>query len=493
MDFIVKVEYSYPRIYISGINPEELTTVNEYLHQYFIQQNYSEEEKVAFLDESLKELVDFFSVLLENQQQTEPEEYEKQDEESKPEHGAEVAIQNPNDITEVAIKENLSIGQIFNNGYAELYRTIGGVKMLGMKKHNGTVVEELKGGKQKGLAKSIIKQYIDTAEREDVGRYSIQITDIFEQPIISVFDNRGKHTVGFFSKRLLPTLITYLVRAYDDEQICTNVAKLSRDIGIVDKRYKTKQDFTQIDSRFTVKMVNRFYGKTNRELELIVYRMLDNLQDNYSCISYEKNFWITTDDWDSHTSSASEKSIIRKSQSKVLKEFGASKMFTIFARNQAEDFYNRVIEYINQTYDLNWIKYKNQIEITIEDIDALKELQESLIKDGHQPVQALTEARSRLVTKLYRTIQSDFQKANEKEMQVVLDDPEIDAEYKAMLECGIYSIRELAKKGIIKKVPFHYWESTLNVQCDLISLLIGQIDYDMTAAEIAELEKELPF
>ena len=361
--------------------------------------------------------------------------------------------------------------------------------MLGMKKHNGSPITELKGGKQKSQAQKIMKQYLDVAPRTDLGRYALQATDIFETPILSVFDGRGKHSIGYYSKRLFPIFIDYLINIYNGEnQIYTNVSRVARDINIVNKRYKTKKDFTNINEKFTIKMMNRFYSKANRELEMILYRMLDNLQDNYSVISYEKNFCIFTQDGKLHTSTASEKSIIRKSQAKILKEFNAKSMFVIFVRNQAEEFFKRTTEYINDTYNLDWIKYKNQIEINIEDIDSLIELRETFLKDNNFDfAKALKEVKTKLATKIYKVNLSDYHKSQEKEIQSVLDDPHIDDTIKTMIESGIYSIEELKAKGIIRNAPFHFWESSLTILNAITEMLIGNIDYEYKTTD------DLPF
>ena len=463
---------------IDGMTAEEQTLMNENINQFFIDNNYSDEQKKICISDIVSSIIQSLNTENQLKPQTEIE--------------TEVAISNPDDKTEVAIKTNVSIGQISERGWQGFYDLIGGVQMLGMKKHNGTPVTELKGGKQKSQAQRIMKQYLDVAPRTDLGRYALQATDIFETPILSVFDGRGKHSIGYYSKRLFPIFIDYLIDIYNGEnQIYTNVTRLAKDIKIVDRRYRTKKDFTNINEKFTIKMMNRFYSKANKELEQVLFRMLDNLQDNYSVISYEKNFCIFTQDGKLHTSTASEKSIIRKSQAKILKEFNAKSMFVIFVRNQAEQFYKRVTEYINETYDLDWIKYKNQIEINIEDIDSLIELRETFLKDNNfDSAKALKEVKTKLATKIYKSNLSDYHKSQEKEIQSVLDDSNIDDTIKACFEAGIYSIKELKKDGIIKEIPFHYWESTLDTQNAIIEMLIGSINYCCTSNTI---DDDLPF
>ena len=90
-----------------------------------------------------------------------------------------IEVNNPDDITEVAIKTKTEIGQIFMKGYNEYYRTIG-IENLNMKDRKGNPLTELSGGKQKAKAQEIIKQYTEIINRPDLNKYAIQIVDIFE-------------------------------------------------------------------------------------------------------------------------------------------------------------------------------------------------------------------------------------------------------------------------------------------------------------------------
>lgn len=411
----------------------------------------------------------------------------------------EVSVYNPNDITEVAIKENLTIGQVIIGGYAEMYRLMGGVEKLCIKKRNGTVRDKLDGGYQKELARNITDQYIAT-KKVDKGRYAIQITDIFEQPILSIFDNRGKHTVGYYSKRLMPIFIDYLIEFHNQNQYgdlysaMTNVTEIAREIGIVKNDYRRKVNFTRNDSRFTIPMVNRFYGKCNTELTKIIHRMLNNLKKTYGVIDYKENYWIITENdkyGEGHTSEPDEESIINRTKVKILKEFGAfdsGGMFTIFARNQEEEFYSRMVEYINETYDRNWVKFISQIEIVIEDFDALKELRQILANDADELSVGLAEAKTRLATRLYKDTYADYNRANRKEYEIITNDPNLPDDVKELLELGVITPQDVVRKGILKNKPFHYYDSTLQTQCDLIKLFVGMYD-----VSVSDDEQELPF
>lgn len=103
----------------------------------------------------------------------------------------------------------------------------------------------------------------------------------------------------------------------------------------------------------------------------------------------------------------------------------------------------------------NVVYYTNQIEINIEDIDSLIELKETLLKDNdYDSTKALHEVKTRLATKIYKSNLSDYHESQEKEMQTVLDDPNIDDVIKILFEYGSYSMKELKDLRIIKKCHF---------------------------------------
>ncbi len=444
-----------------------------------------------------------------------------------------VPIQNPDDVTEVAIKTKTEIGQIFMNGRKELIKIIG-VENLNMKDREGNLITDLQKiskGKRKSKADEIINQYYDIQNRPDIKQYAIQITDIYIEPLLTVFDGRGKHSSGYYIKRLTPLIIDRLI--FIDERISqelrkkmldqkkhiqyTNISQIARNIGLVDGKYRNikYEKLSEINPKFTIKMVNDFYGNANREVEKIIFKILNNLQDNHSVISYKKNFRIEKNELIKTrkgtktvemviSSNDDENSIIRKAQAKVLKEFNAKGLFTIYKRNQKDKFYNRVVELINDTYGFGWKSYRKQIEIRIEDLDALKELQDTYVSDKSQLDHYLYESKQRLIKRLYNQSQSDYERANKKEIaekkSAILENPNISNELKELLECDLYTVEDIIGCCAIKKeeLPesYHYWESNLDTQFKLIEFFVGKRDYNFTDEELnqigVEIDRELP-
>lgn len=443
-----------------------------------------------------------------------------------------IPIQNPEDVTEIAVKTKTEIGQIFMKGRKELIRTIG-VENLNMKDREGNLITDLQKiskGKRKGEADEIINQYYDIQNRPDLKQYAIQIADIYIEPLSTVFDGRGKHSSGYYIKRLTPLIIDRLIfidecisQKFEKEMtdqknnIYTNVSRIAKDIGLVNQKYRAidYNELAEINPKFTIKMVNDFYGNTNRELEKIIFKILDNLQENHSVISYKKNFRIEKNKLIKTgkgtktvemviSSNDDENSIIRKAQAKVLKEFNANGLFTIYKRNQKDKFYKRVVELINETYGFDWKSYRKQIEIQIEDLDALKELQDVYVADESQLEHYLHESKQRLIKRLYNQSQSDYERANKKEIEdkkaAILENPNISNEFKELFECGLYTVGDMIRRGIIKKeeLPksYHYWESNLDTQFNLIEFFVGKRDYNFTDEELnqigVEIDRELP-
>ncbi len=176
----------------------------------------------------------------------------------------------------------------------------------------------------------------------------------------------------------MPLMIFYLLQK-DRSVIFTNVEELSCFVGLVTKNYKriSIEELAEINPRFTAAMLNQFYYRCKPELESIIFRILDVLQDDYKALNYYRNYCIYANDGSCHTSSKSEDVIIRQTERKVLKEFNAKRILTIFQRKQQTKFYNRVCELINKTYEFKWIKYKKQIQI-IADGEALQEIMQDL-------------------------------------------------------------------------------------------------------------------
>lgn len=226
-------------------------------------------------------------------------------------------VYNLADKAEVAIKNNICIGQVFTS-LKSIYNIIG-LDKLG--------ISNLNGGKQKQLALKKLLQYIDIQKVEGNKR-AIQV---------------------------------------DRLELLTNINMLSKVIGIVNFRFKviSNDELLQINNRFTHNMVNDFYFRCKTQQEQIIFRLLDRLQNEYSVITYYKKFNIIDETGEEHVSSVSDEYVIEKAQKEVLDEFNSKNILIVYKRKQEKKFFDRVCQIINEKYNFNWEHYYRQIQIFI--------------------------------------------------------------------------------------------------------------------------------
>ncbi len=404
--------------------------------------------------------------------------YEQENSETKKtyELTSNVPILNSKDITEIAIKTKTEIGQIFLNGRKELIKTIG-VKNLNMKNREGNLITDLQKiskGKNKRKADEIIEQYLDIQNRPDLKQFAIQIADIFEIPhYIEKEDGRGKN--GFYIEHLMPIMVYYLLQK-NENIIYTNVEELSCFVGLVTKNYKkiSLKELAEINPRFTAAMLNQFYYRCKPELESVIFKVLDLLQSEYKTLNYYKNYCIFTNNGDCHTSSKNEDVIIRQTEHKVLKEFNAKRILTIFQRKQQKKFYDRVCELINELYEFGWIRYRKQIQIFV-DNEALQEVMQDLTNE--EMIHKKKAVASRFARRIMNRTKNEYDRTNKKvdkmEAEWVkkqLKQPEIEE----LLQLGFDYKDDFKKMFQSFDTAYRYHDNYLDVQNKLIQIMIGE-------------------
>lgn len=392
-------------------------------------------------------------------------------------------IFNPDDITEVAIKTKTKIGQIFQKGYNEYYRTIG-VENLNMKDRKGNPLTKLSGGNQKAKALEIVKQYTEIINRPDLNKYAIQIADIFEIPIIKeMADKRGRK--GFYKDRIIPLMVKYLLF---QGNIATTIDKLSKVIGLVGtgfKNYEFEYALMESNKQITTLRINKFYSYCKPEQQRIVFGVLNALQDDYSVITYYTNFLIINTDGSQRTSTKDETITIRNVQRKVLEEFGVDRIFSIYRRGEkvVKKFYNRVYEILNGEYDFKCEKYYNQIQIYA-DMEGLAKLDSKLNIDNEEFKVFKDEIRHNFASKIKGRIQADYErtiKLADKKDAESREEWEKNTEYKnnipydmqELLDIGVYSEADVKLKLLPKPKPaYRYPESHIEVLYYLCDYLL---------------------
>lgn len=155
--------------------------------------------------------------------------------EEKQKRKEELYIDNTFDLTEFAVKSNVHEYDIFLNGLFGLLETIG-VENLGLTDSKGNLITDtmqLKGGNQRKKADLHIRQYLDYKRRPDIKRYAIEVTDIFDEPIITVFLGQGQAHSGFYLNRLTPIIVELFLAKKENKVITTTFSQIAEKIKLV--------------------------------------------------------------------------------------------------------------------------------------------------------------------------------------------------------------------------------------------------------------------
>ena len=394
-----------------------------------------------------------------------------------------IEICNPDDPTERAIKENLEINQQFPN-FRKMLETIG-IENLDMYKSDKTLItkyEELQGGKQKEKTKKIINQYM-LYEKAQQGKQAIEILDIYDEPILVIFEGKGKSNNGFYINRLSAALIQGILQN-DKDTFDTTVNKLIQTIPITNDMYdKAKHLIDTNNSEELLTLFTRFFDDSEEikeymiknlinscynELQNIIFRLLNNLSNNYCVISYDESFQIITTDGEVHIANKTERSIIKKAYIKVMKDMGLKNLNSLYYRKakRIHQFYKRVNEYINQKYNYNWHRIRKSITITIEDRERLIEIYNSYCNNN-----GVSEVKEKFQKRIQTIINKDFEN-NRNKLTQNIDKFYQNTDIQEMKEIGIFSDNDLQNKA--KNGIFQYPEQYREIQNTLLQLLINE-------------------
>lgn len=394
-----------------------------------------------------------------------------------------IEICNPDDPTERAIKENLEINQQLPT-FTKMLETIG-IENLGMYKSDKTLIkryEDIHGGKQKAKVEKILNQYM-LYDKVEQGKQAIEILDIYDEPILVIFEGKGKSNNGFYINRLSAALIQGILQN-DKDTFDTTVNKLIQTIPITNDMYDKAKHlidtnnseelltlFTQFfDDSEEIKeyMIKNLINSCYNELQNIIFRLLNNLSNNYCVISYDESFQIITTDGEVHIASKAERSIIKKAYIKVMKDMGLKNLNSLYYRKakQIHQFYKKVNEYINQKYNYNWHRIRKSITITVEDRERLIEIYQSYCNNN-----GVSEAKEKFQKRMKTIINKDFEN-NRNKLTQSIDKFYQNTDIQEMKEIGIFSNNDLQNKA--KNGIFQYPEQYREIQNTLLQLLINE-------------------
>lgn len=427
----------------------------------------------------------------------------------KQERKEELYIDNPFDVTELAVKSNIHEYDVFLNGLFELLEAIG-VENLGLTDSKGNLITDtmqLKGGNQRKKADLHIRQYLDYKRRPDIKRYAIEVTDIFDEPIITVFLGQGQAHTGFYLNRLTPIIVELFLAQKENEVITTTFSQLAEQIKLVNHNYNVysnidycyNADFLieqakKYNELFSKHQFRQFYKNAFNVINKTMRDLLNKLDKSYSAIHVKENHLIiakdNNDNTYSFTSNDCHEDMIRYAQAKILQEMNIYTIERVFLNRKAKQFFSRVIEYINKEYNQNWTHYKSQLEIKIISRSQLQKCYDEYIVKNRDTEVSLEECRERLKKRLLHKVDNDIDRAKRKyselctttrkELQQSYDNSE---QIQNLVEIGIYNdedrdryINQNLNKEIKKQDLWQCPPNYKDIQAEIMKFLIDSAD-----------------
>ena len=420
-----------------------------------------------------------------------------------------IFIDNPYDLTEIAIKTKIHEHDIFDslNG---LIKTIG-IDNLCMTDSKGqpiTNIEQLKGGNQRKKADTVLRQYLDYKNRPDLKRYALEITDVFDEPIITVFLGQGQAHSGFYLNRLSPIIVELFLTMKENDTMTTTYARLAEKIKLVNRYYNVysnidyspESDYLidqahKFNELFNQYQFRQFYKNAYNLINKIMRDLLRKLDKSYSAVRVKENHLIYAKDQDgeeySFTTDDVGEEMIKHAQAAVLQEMNISTIGRVFLLRKAPQFFSRVIKYINKEYGENWTHYLSQIEITIISRSQLQKCYDEYIAKHNDTAVSLQECRERIKARLTKMVNSDVSRAEKKynethtriktEMQQKFDNA---TDIQNLVDCGVYTEKDKDKKvenwttseEIKSKVFTGFAPNYKDIQAEIMRFLIDTAD-----------------
>ena len=422
----------------------------------------------------------------------------------------ELYIDNPFDITELAIKNTIHEHDIFEKGFLQIIRTIGieNLQITDSKGNLITDIEQLKGGNQRKKADTVLRQYLDYKNRPDLKRYALEITDVFDEPIITVFLGQGQAHSGFYLNRLSPIIVELFLAMKENDTMTTTYARLAEKIKLVNHNYNVYSNIDynpdsdylidqahKFNELFNQYQFRQFYKNAYNVINKIIRDLLRKLDKSYSAIRVKENHLIYAKDQDgeeySFTTDDVGEEMIRHAQAAVLQEMKIPTIGRVFLLRKAPQFFSRVIDYINKEYGENWTHYLSQIEITIISRSQLQKCYDEYIAKHNDTEVSLQECREKIKARLTKMVNSDVSRAEKKykethtrikaEMQQKFDNT---TDIQNLVDCGVYTEKDKDKKvenwtkseEIKSKVFTGFAPNYKDIQAEIMRFLIDTAD-----------------
>ena len=392
-----------------------------------------------------------------------------------------------NDKLEELIKGLFAAGEIYKSK-VEIYRKIG-LENLGL--------SNLNGGMQKQKAFDVVSQYMLIVPAKEVGR-EVVIAEIFETPkYIVKTDNRGRR--GVYVDRTVPICINALAKKNSTVVIMT-VDGMALKFGLLKQRLSYdayKDELLRINEKISRKMYGYFYDRCRPIVERIVFTTLEQLENEHKVIEYDKVYQITKKSGEQFISVKVDKEIIAECEKKTLALFGVDKITQIHRKGKANEFYSKVIETINDIYELEWQGYSKAIRIYIQE-DKIRELCHNLKLTEELIVEMKEAVKEQFIKYLQNKTLNDFMKTNEladsimeewerEKENINVEDLITDEEIKEGYKMGVFPREQIFEIYAKPPKPFRYYPDYPDIQNALISYFVGEqlneVEEDMSWLE----------
>lgn len=431
-------------------------------------------------------------------------------EEQEQQNKKELYIDNPYDIAEVAIKNAIHEHDIYERGLFHIIETIG-VENLQLTDSKGnliTDIAQLKGGNQRKKANTVLQQYIDYKPRPDIKRYALEVTDIFDEPIITVFLGQGQAHSGFYLNRLSPIIAELFLTKNENETVTTTYAQLAEKLKLINHKYNIYSNIDYCpDSDYLIEQAQKynelfnqyqfrqFYKNAYSVINKIMRDLLRKLDRSYSAIRVKENYLILAKDKNdntiSFTSSDTDEYMIKQAQAAILKEMNISTIGRVFLLRKAPQFFDRVIDYINKEYGENWTHYKSQIQVNIVSRSQLQKCYDEYIAKHNDTEISLQECRERIKARLANMVDSEVRRAEKKYNDVrttikseAQHDIDNSTQLQELKDCGVFTDKDmdnivdrLTKSEVIKQKVFTGFPPDYkDIQAEIMRFLIDTAD-----------------
>lgn len=358
-----------------------------------------------------------------------------------------VRIHNPEDAVEVAIKNNIETYVPYKS-WNEIFSIIGKDVLY------DAGILDLKHNFYKKKAQELLSHY-GVFMLTGGTRYERCCTVLYEEPQFDIeIPTEGNR---FYRDRGVPLLFPFLKKMFEmkGSTIYCTPEMLANAVGLVNSCYGMEsKDLIESHPKLTGGIVHQFYLYSRPELDKVVYGLLDEVQNNYKVIRYQKLHWIKTNSGETFCSNDKQEQVIKDAEVYVLqRDFQTDRLATVFYRKKADAFYAAVIKHINQTYNLNWNSYKKTIQIDSINEERFIKLCMKMPSEAEALRKLALEINQRFHDRVRRKIYTEYDRTNKKadeEMEKYLATLDDNPVYQEYLSCFVP--HEIAVKKAEPKV-----------------------------------------